>query len=389
MQANRKALLSGLLGLAVLLPGCVRLDGQRLSWFHDEAADVLQIVLNYDGVHDSGDDRHGRGVEQIPEFVRDDSVMLLDWPLHRQLKKMREATGSPGQSAHDNARTERIAELAKTVRVEPIGHYREPNGKLGAAQLITIPNAQSFVKTVNSLLNAQIVEDRAFRLKHSPEQPVPKTLERIETAAKTEHQWIRLDGQAIRVVVPVHPGEWKAQKIQFAAELAEKLSKGFGEKPDETRLGLQRFFRFVAASPLSYIERDDEIEIMVGRTKSATTLRATLRDAYEPSLEAVLVEQVPVDLDQRLADALLDAENEPSAPVAAVLKFGPPEDQVRALLVAFEKDDVERRVEVSTRLNRWAAEWNRNHVVPAAPTATTPDDDLAAWKQWYVKMRGL
>ncbi|NLE36530.1 MAG: hypothetical protein GX621_00735, partial [Pirellulaceae bacterium] len=174
MRANRKALLAFLIGLTALLPGCVELDGQRLSWFHDEAADVLRIVLHYDGVHDSGDDRHGRGTEQIPEFVHDDSVMLLDWPLHWPLEKMREATASPNEWAHDKAQIEKIAELAKTVRVEPIGHYREPNGKLGAAQLITIPNAQSFVKTVNSLISAELVEELARDRTDLSGQPVPK-----------------------------------------------------------------------------------------------------------------------------------------------------------------------------------------------------------------------
>src|SRR4030042_4662685 len=56
-------LVAALIALAV--PGCVELTGQRISWLYDSAKDELQILIHYDGVHDSGGDEHGTGVKKI------------------------------------------------------------------------------------------------------------------------------------------------------------------------------------------------------------------------------------------------------------------------------------------------------------------------------------
>ena len=61
---------------------CVELTGQRILWSYDAVKDEIQILLYYDGIHDSGDDRNGKGLEQVPKFVQDGDFMLLDWPFH-------------------------------------------------------------------------------------------------------------------------------------------------------------------------------------------------------------------------------------------------------------------------------------------------------------------
>jgi hypothetical protein len=390
MRAVRSMRLMLAAGLLALLGGCVELDGQRFSWCYDPATDELQILIHYDGVHDSGNDKYGKGAEQIPKFVRDGDVMVLDWPFQFSREAVRRTAAEPAGNPQERKMAQAIARLVEDVRIEPIGYYREPDGKMGAAQRITIPRAKSFVKKVNELINTGIVEElqKGRSQKDQPKpSSMPRTLERIEAAAKSGHQWVTLDGQAVRVVVPVHPGEWNRAKGETIADAAKAIAGG-DEKFQKSAEEFMNLFRVCAFTPLGYLDRGDEIEVVIGRAKTTSTLRAEIRDGHKPNLENAIVETVKTDLDEQLAAALLDEDAKPSPAIAAVLKFGPPEDQVRALITAFEKGDAKKKEAVVERLNRFAAEWNRDRVVPEAPKdlpATT--SDLTAWKEWYAAVK--
>jgi len=111
-----------------------------------------------------------------------------------------------------------------------------------------------------------------------------------------------------------------------------------------------------------------------------------IRDEYKPNLERTIKEGVKIDLDEQLASALLDAEAEPAAAIADLLRFGPPEDQVRALLAVIEGDDASRRTQAVERLGQWAEAWNGDQGVPEAPAGDAASD-VAAWKTWYAAMK--
>ena len=381
MQKSRFMVLTMLAAGTLALPGCVELGGQRLAWFHDSAKDEMQILIHYDGVHDSGKGKHGKDIEQIPEFVNNGDVMLWDWPFVLEMDSAREAAEDKDTKPQERE----LAVALLSIKVQPVGYYREPNGKIGAAQLITIPNAKAFVCKLNAMINAEITEEKV-----SPDIPPARTIERMQTAAKKDHQWIALDGHAVRVVLPVHQGEWNHGKITFLNELAEFAADVLGGESCEQDKA--DFFRMclglLASTPLSYIDRGDEVEFVIGRTKTPSVVRAKIRDKYEPSLETVLIDTVKIDLDEQLATALLDKDASPSAPVAAVVRFGPPEDQVRALLAAAENGDGQRQQAALKRLRGWAEQWNRDQAIPEAPESVdNADDYLAAWKTWYVAIK--
>lgn len=79
--------LLALLFIALLMVGsCVELTGQRISWFYDEAKDELLILIHYDGIHDSGSDKNGIGVEQVPKFVESGfPLTFIEFPPGNQL----------------------------------------------------------------------------------------------------------------------------------------------------------------------------------------------------------------------------------------------------------------------------------------------------------------
>ena len=368
-----------LLAAAVLLPaGCIELTGQRISWFYDQQADQMQILVHYDGIHDTG--QGNRGDEQIPRFVEGGDMMFVDWFLHFDMASLRRQIDDPNVSplAKDWAR------LITSVRTEPAGYYVEPDGRVGAAQLITIPKATEFVKKLNGLVSRQILT-----IERTGDAPTDDTLARIQAAAKTDHQWLALSGQSIRVVVPVEPNEWmrlRGVAIRMSSEWITRMNDP--ADPEIARRG-KALLMILSSIPWSYVDQGDRVTFVLGRaSRTSWNLRLPIRDEYRPGMEKVVADSVKTDLDQALARLLLDKEAPRSGPVAAVLEFGPPEDAVRALLTAAGSADAAKQRAAVERLKQWAAEWNQARRLPEAPAATdSPQDYLAAWKQWYAQMK--
>ena len=50
--------------------------------------------------------------------------------------------------------------------------------------------------------------------------------------------------------------------------------------------------------PISYLEKDDRVEFVLGRVKTPSTGRFQVRSDYEPSLEKVVAETVKTNVDQ-------------------------------------------------------------------------------------------
>ncbi|NQU21313.1 MAG: hypothetical protein HQ567_08530 [Candidatus Nealsonbacteria bacterium] len=375
---------SGLLGVVFLLaPGCVELTGQRITWFYDEAEDQLLVLLHYDGIHESQQEmgeKSADGAQQIPEFVANGDVMLLDWPFHLHRAGIQKKADDESTDSLER----RWAQQVLKIQTRPIGYYREPNGRIGAAQMVVVPKVKQFVRELNELINAQIVKDG-----NAPREPYPRTMKRIYKAAKDDHQWATLEGHAIHIRVPVDPSEWAGVKAEFLKDVFQQGARS--SRPDATeeeKMQLASLIRFLSSAPLSVIDRGDEVEFVLGASKRPSTLRAQLRDEYEKSLEKVTIKEVKVDLDEVLAERLLEPDTKTSADVSAVLDWGPPEERVRGLLAAAERDGPDRKKTAITQLRDWAKQWNRDHGVPKAPAETDDTEAyLAAWKQWYARMR--
>ena len=360
----------------VIAPGCVELTGQRISWFYDAAKDELQILIHYDGIHDSGDDRNGKGVEQVPAFVKGGSVLIVDWPFQLQMPEVRQKIrDEDAEPAHRD-----WARLITTIETRPVGYYREPNGRIGAAQLVTIPKAKEFVRKLNGLISTGILTEEV-----DLNDPLGHTQQRIHAAAKNGHQWIALEGHAIRIAIPVHPGEWAKAKAEFLNDTAEYVADALGDDgSDEERNNISAVILALSSAPVSYIDEGDRVEFVLGGPRKPSNVRLIIRGEYEPSLEKVVVDSVKIDLDKTRAETLLAKGAEPSAAPDALWSWGPPEDQVRALLAGTEHDDAKIRQAAVKRLESWSGRWNRDRGSPRAPT---PMDDtkkyIEAWKQWY------
>lgn len=372
-----------LMGVALLIaPGCVELTGQRISWFYDIAKDEIQILIHYDGIHgrknsDSDknsielDDSH-ENIPDLEKFVHNGDVMIIDWPCHLDMNQLRGEI----QNKNITPLQKEWIQLCFSIKIESLGHYREPDGRIGAAQLITIPNAKNFLHRLNTLINQSILE--LSKKNH----PVSRRDDRILSAVKQDHKWLEFNGQSIQLALPVDPDELPIAK----RELLNSLFGNQGEK--EARVNLPEVTRGVLSTmPISYIDDVDRVRFIIGRSNSFNTLRLQIRDVYEPSLEQPVMNTVKSDIDIIRADYLLNKKELP-IPAMSVLRWGPPEETVRSLLnIAKNGDDSHKELAFS-RLQEWAKQWNHEHGMPKAPEERVDyKTDLEAWKQWYHRMK--
>ncbi len=380
-----------LLEIALLLAsGCVELTSQRISWFYDAPKDELRILIHYDGIHDSGDDTHDEGVKQLREFVKNGDVMFQCWIWHIEMADFRRQL----QDANTKPLEKDWARLVTSIKIEQVGYYREPDGRMGAAQLVTITEAKAFIRKLNAEISREILEDEidwndVTGADWPLEAETARTQERMQAAAKNRHQWLTLDGHALRFTLPVHPDEWLRLKGMILVERVKALAEALEKAADDEKITLINSFVQERSSVLvSYIESSDRVTFVLGLPKIPSTLRTKLQDEYEPSLENVVVETVKVDLDKALAEMLLDKDAKPSALLSAVRSFGPPEEQVRALMATAQNGDDKQKKAAIERLASWAKRWNRDHGVPKAPKMRDKlEDYIAAWKKWYGQMR--
>lgn len=376
----RRSLLRPVLWAAVaglcFLESCVELTGQRITIRHDEAKDRLQILIQYDGIHDNeGEGESGR--EQIPHFVKAGSVMLLDWPFHIDMDDIRGKAEAEGDSPAMRAL---LLAMPGSIEARPIGRYRDPDGRVGAAQLVTISGVRDFLRKVNAALNESILEGAAF-------SDWPRTRDRMRPGAAQGRQWLVLEGQSLRFSFPAHPGEWAKGKSAWIRGLLEEWAKS--TRPGEAPEYVPAFYlQALALFPASLEETSDEIVIRLGEPARSSTYRFSIRDAYEANLEEVVAQTIPAELDADLAAALLSPEP-PAADSAltAVSEWGPPEEKARALVAAAEKPDEATRQAALERLRALGAEVTEAGLLPPAPPAPASDAALepyvALWKDWY------
>ena len=365
----------------LLLYGCVELTGQRFTLFHDVLKDTFHVLIQYDGIHEN-DDSKPRGAGQIPEFIADGDIMVADWFLHLQRKKLEKLKTS------EDPQVAAAARLLDKLQVEVLGRYREPadadgRRRCGAAQLVTIEDFSGFLREGNRLISASLARlDRKAEVAEAKEQSgLWRTLDKILAAAGTDHTWVVADGHALRVQVPVHQDEWAEAKGGAVAWAIEEIARRSGSTTQ-----LEQLARWIASSPFSYAESGDMVTLTIGNPDAPRTIHVQLRDDYNDQLEDVVAQSIAVDMDQ-----LMVQDTREDDPLHKVRSWLPAEVEVGALLGAATDAAPAVRDTALARLHALGEEWNRVEGSPEAPNA----EDLSAssyleeWGVWYARRRRL
>ena len=214
MTTLRRASAALVLALVALLASCTELDGQRISIRYDAAADVLHVLLHYDGIHEkNGDSPAAR--EQVPAFLAGGDVLLLDWFGHVEMKEIREEAEKEGTPPAMKAF---LHALAGSVKARAVGHYRDPRGRIGAVQHVEVRDASVLVRKANAALNEGILSGHA-----DPEWR--RTAARMEAGAREGRQWIFLDGHAVGITFAADPAEWALIRRKAVRDIAREFAE--------------------------------------------------------------------------------------------------------------------------------------------------------------------
>ncbi|MHB1156619.1 MAG: hypothetical protein ACYC26_07250 [Phycisphaerales bacterium] len=392
--------------ILLAITGCVELTGQRLSFRYDAEKDELTALLFYDGIHDTNHDST-TPAEDLTEFVKNGDVMLADWALHIfQPAQMKEKLAKADANLQP-AERELMRQALESVHTHAIGHYRDAQGRIGAAQAITISDASKLVAAANAWINEQLHDkqiDEHYRYN--------RTKKLLQDAAKKDHVWLKLDGNSIVYTTPVDRSEWAKLKAEF---FADGMS-GWGDDapaddPAQQTARIKRSIRwmtqFLTSAPGSYSEQNGIVTIRLGDPATPNTLRYRVHEQYTDNLVEPVKRNIPADLNAALAMYLIASKPAPNADLDAIIAFGPPEQRVLALLPDAKREvaTAEQAIPSGTnaafsRLRTWAEQWNRKNSYPQAPTEmpmqqptpanAPPWPDTAAyfkaWDTWLKQM---
>ena len=372
--------LASMLGLVLLLStGCLELVRQRITIHHDQQADKLHLLVHYDGIHDSGRNQSGNGEQQLAKAVKNGEAMLMDWPFHFQPTNWRQ-NAQPKDSDKPQEKLAKVTGLAMldSISVEVIGYHRTNDGMIGGSQLITIKNAKTFIKNANIAINA------AIGASTGGDEVDPKdakhTFARMRTAATKGHAWLALEGHAIVVRLPIHNGEWALIKAQFLTDL-----------PNQAESDVPNWLRAVQAlssSAFSYEESAGLLTVKLGAKDKSSTWRLSVDHKYKANLEEAVKRATKVNVDDRLAGLLIAGKTKSrSQGINAILNWGPPEEQARALFETIKSDDAALAAKAAKALAQWGQKWNAANHVPEAPTQSHDAAGFSdAWRKWLTQM---
>ncbi len=375
MRHLMKACLAGVL-CAVVPSGCVEIQGHRITIRHDEQADRVQVLLQYDGVHDSkeapaGSPELADSRKKLRQFIDSGSVMFVDWWAHMDMEAVKKQYPDVKTDA---LRKQWAALVVEHVKVENVGYSRDSRGHIGGAQLITVRNSRAWFGKLNAAINASLgAEQNILPLQ-------PRTAQLWKQAASKGHQWFSMDGHAIRAHAPVDRREWAQLKAEALAGLAQSMLEQTDKADAEV---LRHAIAALSSTPMSYVEAEGMVTITLGDPAVVNTFRLRVRpdQEYKANFEAEVQRYGGPSITDSLAAALLKEERSPTPGIAAFAAWGPPEERVRALVHAAEGDDRNRVQLALAKLGEFAQRWNREEGEPAAPVGAQVTD-LDAWRQW-------
>ncbi|MEX2213715.1 MAG: hypothetical protein WD768_06285 [Phycisphaeraceae bacterium] len=370
---------------ALLLSGCLEIAGQRITLNYDAQKDELHILIQYDGIHDSGSPEHGKGEEQVAKAVKDGSVMIMDWPFTFDLVELQRAPVPNDQPEAIKAFT---AAVQKDITISAVGYHRDPDGRVGGTQHIVIRHAKGFFVKANAAIDLGITMNES-----APDPAFARTHEHIrKTAAKGGHQWLELDGHALKFSVPVHQREWATIKAKALGELIQQFLTWMpeDEKEDNQAVAahLGMMLQPLTSMPLSYSETGNMVSLRLGDPSVPSTLRLKTGKTYKPNLEEAVERHVSRKTDPALVRALLGVKAEKDdAAVAAIASWIPHEDRVRAMMGAVRGNDPTQAAKAVAWLENFAEAWNQKEGLPAAPPPGKQTGIyLDAWAKWHGAM---
>lgn len=384
---SRFALLS-LLVVFLFIPGCLQICGQRITIFYDAQRDILNLLIYYDGVFDSGSIENGNGSEQLTDAFNDGDILLVDWPFELDMSSVKEAAAEEGSSEAGKIAAQAIVD---DIHAKPVGRYRNPKGEIGFLQHVTITHATRFFESINTAICKALIEESANTDFDSTDQDMPETAKKWLTAAKNNHQWLRINGHSIEFTAPVHSREYSVLKVGYIKSLISLID-------DDKIEGVSIILNAICLAPISYEETLNKVTFRIGDSDNPTTVRLLARDEveYTDNLE----EQINNMKFEELSDLLIkqneletkpadDSETWMLNPVELALKYGPAEQVIWSYIKKAEKTQDPWDKQDALEWMDTYAEMNKETILgypPLSKDEAAAEETIKLWVKWCRQM---
>ncbi|MBN2498245.1 MAG: hypothetical protein JXR96_26880 [Deltaproteobacteria bacterium] len=216
--------------LLVLLPslhGCITVLGQTIDWRYDQSADQLKLFHVFTGIHavrvlsGGGPLPTTSDLEELARAVEGRVTGAFVWILTLDAEAFRKEIASidgklPGARGQEeralSAMRAMLQHLLDETRIRTGPFWLDGDGRLACYQQVTISKVRSLVEKVNALLGLMVAE-QARKFEPAEQAAI------AELAARGD--WLRIDGQRLRVRLPGSLREYRDIREDVLAEFPD------------------------------------------------------------------------------------------------------------------------------------------------------------------------
>ena len=284
----------------LLTLGCLDFDEQHIHVEHDQEADRLVVVIDYEALYASRDQEGNLTPESMQEAADqlEEAFQLRKIAVYDNHQYTFSQEGQRAQLMGFGNITLGVLDdlqwLVEHTTVLNAGFYLDARGRLCGAQVVIIEPFAEFVTRANRSVNAAVLAGAAINLDDTD-------LLAMAGAALAGHVWWRVDGHSSTVSLPMTEDEMHEQVRSWTADELASDAAGHSE--------LQHPFALVLANPVQLWHAEGAMHVKVG-TASESSLYVTRPDhgRYLSNLVEHVRETYGLELDGLLARYLLEPE---------------------------------------------------------------------------------
>ncbi|TVQ78368.1 MAG: hypothetical protein EA380_06170 [Phycisphaeraceae bacterium] len=390
MTTTARRVVTAVLGMlvCVLATGCLELTGQRFSIWYDKESDELSVLIWYDGPHSPQDVDEAVAERMVSGFLGDGTkgaIMLFNSyaMIGDDFFDQEEAEEVP--YLYMESVNKFVAKIHSSVDRKILGMYRDPQGRVGVAQLVTVRGASELLPMINAMINDRILLVHADMEDAEEEAALARegfarTNARIVEAAQRGHDWVTITKDGLVLEVPVDRAERSRLRAMIAVWILESARYFEGED-------WKHQVRSLASLPISISDHRNSYRLTLS-TDAPLRIRTVLRGEYDDNLAHSIERRVRRNLDLEVGAALMgDAAADIEA--SLIVEYGHPEDHMRALLAVARDEEHPLHERAWASLGAWSERWNRDVGHPESPLhgeVVGRDALLDAWNEWHIEI---
>lgn len=231
----------------LLLCSCVDFDEQTVYFFYDKQKDELHLLVLYQGIHSN--ENVAESKKDLTKFVTTDwEIAIHSWIGHITKEEIKETINDENTPV---AAKKLITFFLENITVTNGKFFHDKDKRLCGYQIVTIKNTSKHIELLNKLISESVPEQI-----NKNEEPFgelnnelnKKSIDLITTAARKNHQWIKLVGQSIQFSFPISDEDFvktKTALLEVLKYYEEEGYKNIGDYFSRNEIAFTRDGKFV------------------------------------------------------------------------------------------------------------------------------------------------